>query len=68
MLLPRYGPPCSCPECLVAGVGGQRTIEVKPGVLAHGRDLARLYAAIQKFQALNLGPKTMPSGPRKDSE
>jgi hypothetical protein len=62
MIAPRYGDECSCDLCTVAGVRGQRTIEVQPGVYAHGRDLARLYSAIAKFQSLRFvgKPKLMP--------
>jgi len=50
MIAPRYGPPCSCHRCTVAGVAGRKTIEIRPGEFLHGRELARHYEAYRKWQ------------------
>jgi|WetSurMetagenome_2_1015567.scaffolds.fasta_scaffold145005_4 hypothetical protein len=49
MIGPRYGEPCFCEACTIAGMRGKRLIEVARGRWAHGRDLARLYERLRKL-------------------
>jgi hypothetical protein len=54
VISPRYGDPCECEACTVAGVRGHRVIAVgyqngQP-VYVHGRELARLERAIGEAQ------------------
>lgn len=63
MIAPRYGEPCVCEACTVAGVRGKRLIEVGRGRWAHGRDLARLYERLRKNAALLKDrPQEVPRG------
>jgi hypothetical protein len=64
MIAPRYGDPCICEACTIAGVRGQRTVEIKPGIHLHGRDLARHYAQLRKFnERFDQGkPQEVPRG------
>jgi hypothetical protein len=50
MIAPRYGQPCECEACTIAGVRGKRLIETSRGQWAHGRELARLYQAVAEFE------------------